>query len=203
MIPERLKNRTHPLSEQRKPKHERAAEDRHRHFQPPVNAQRSPPLQRPGCGNSTSEREARHEAGQNQCRSPNRIAESQSAQPEPESLKKKRAASGEKKNDRDNGGAHGPKRAMRRSALQSQYFVLRRDAADFVRRIQKKGDLEGASPCFKAGSPLSRPREDRQGSVRIRVRAILHPVAAAKRSGELLPKLLAQASTTKLCRAPA
>jgi hypothetical protein len=37
---------------------------------------------------------------------------------------------------------------MRRSALQSQYFVLRRDAADFVRRIQKKGDLEGAPPCF-------------------------------------------------------
>jgi hypothetical protein len=37
---------------------------------------------------------------------------------------------------------------MRRSALQSQYFVLRRDAADFVRRIPKKGDLEGAPPCF-------------------------------------------------------
>src|SRR5207249_4448759 len=83
------------------------------------------------------------------------IAESQSAQPEPESLKKKRAASGEKKNDRDNGGAHGPKRAMRRSALQSQYFVLGHDAADFVCRIQKKGDLEGAPPCFCFSPALS------------------------------------------------
>ena len=135
MIPERLKNRTHPLSEQRKPKHERAAEDRHGHFQPRVHAQRSPPLQRPGCSNSTSERKARHEAGQNQCSSPNRIAESQSAQPEPESLKKKRAASGKKKNDRDNGGAHGAKRAAQRSALQSQYFRLRRGAADFVVQV--------------------------------------------------------------------
>src|SRR2546426_9212023 len=106
MIPERLKNRTHPLSKQRKRKHERAAEDCHRQLQAPVNAQGSPPRQRPRCGNSTSEREARHEAGQNQCSSPNRIPESQSAQPEPESLKKKRAASGEKKNDRDNGRAH-------------------------------------------------------------------------------------------------
>jgi hypothetical protein len=63
-------------------------------------------------------------------------------------LKKKRAASGEKKNDRDNGGAHAPKRATPHSALQSQSFVLHRDAADFVRRIPKKGDLEGAPPCF-------------------------------------------------------
>src|SRR6266550_5982721 len=125
MIPERLKNRTHPLSEQRKPKHERAAEDCHNHFQSRVNAQRSPPLQRPRCGNSTSEREARHKAGQDQCSSPNRVAKSQSAQPEPKSLKKKGAASGEKKNDRDNDGAHGSKRATQRSALQSQYCGLR------------------------------------------------------------------------------
>jgi hypothetical protein len=50
-------------------------------------------------------------------------------------LKKKRAASREKKNDRDNGGAHGSKRAAQRSALQSQYFGLRRGAADFVVQV--------------------------------------------------------------------
>jgi hypothetical protein len=47
-------------------------------------------------------------------------------------LKKKRAASREKKNDRDNGSAHGPKRAIQDAALQSQCFGRRRDSADFV-----------------------------------------------------------------------
>ncbi len=134
MIPERLKNRTHPLSEQRKPKHKRAAENRHGQFQPRINAQRSPPLQGPRCSNSTSEREPRHEAGQNQCSSPNRIAESQSAQPEPESLKEKRAASGEKKNDRDNGGAH--RSNVQRSALRCNRNTSGLPgAADFIVRV--------------------------------------------------------------------
>jgi len=63
-------------------------------------------------------------------------------------LKKKRAATGEKKNDRDNGGAHAPKRATPHSALQSQSFVLHRGAADFVCRIPKKGDLESTPPSL-------------------------------------------------------
>src|SRR5207244_1008104 len=99
MIPEGLENRTHPLSEQRQHKYEEAPEDCHGDFQSRVNAQRSPLLRGPGCSHSASERETRHEAGQNQCSSPNRIAKNQSAQAKPESLKKKRAASGKKKNE--------------------------------------------------------------------------------------------------------
>jgi hypothetical protein len=45
-------------------------------------------------------------------------------------LKKKGAASGEKKNDRDNDGTHKWKRAIQGSALQLQYFGLRRGATD-------------------------------------------------------------------------
>src|SRR6266576_6520067 len=103
MIPKRLKNRTHPLSEQRKPEHKRATQKCNGDFQSRINSQRAQLMQRYRCSNSTSERQARHEARQNQCGSPNRIAENQSAQAEPESLKKKGAASGEKKNNRDNG----------------------------------------------------------------------------------------------------
>src|SRR5205809_3038235 len=50
---------------------------------------------------------------------------------------------------------------------------------------------------------LLRRREDRERSVCIRVGAIPHRAVEAARTGELLRELLAQTSTTTLCRARA
>src|SRR5205823_14539799 len=105
-MPKGLEDRTQPLPNQGKSKYKGAAKDGNDRFQSSVKAKRSNAAEGQTRGDRTSESEACHEAGQNQSGGPDRIPESESAQPELKSLKKKSAASGEKKNERDKGYAH-------------------------------------------------------------------------------------------------
>src|SRR4051812_15648791 len=102
MIPEGLKDGTHPFAQQRKPEYQRATKRRHDYFQSRVDPEWSEPTERTRSGDAASQSETGHEARKNQGRGPNRISESQAAQPKPERLEKKRASPGEKQNGGDN-----------------------------------------------------------------------------------------------------
>ena len=106
MIPERLKNRTHPFPEQRNAEHQGATKQRHDHFQSCVDPKWAEPSDRTRSGDGAAKGEPRHEARKDQGRGPNGISESQTAQPKPERLEKKRASPGEKQNNGDNRDTH-------------------------------------------------------------------------------------------------
>ena len=93
MRPKRLEKWTQQFADDRQRENDRAAEDRDRDFERGVNFQRTRSKFRRRC-NRCPERETGHETGKNQRRRPDRIAERQPAQPQPERLKNQRADPG-------------------------------------------------------------------------------------------------------------
>jgi len=105
MIPQCLPHGSHPVAKHWKAKNNRAPKNRDQPLQYSVEIKRPPSPNAQGRGERISQRQTRHETGEDQRRRPDRVAKCQAAQPQPERFEYERTNSREKENTAENRNA--------------------------------------------------------------------------------------------------